>query len=85
MKAVVGIDGSKYGDWALEWVAKLPLKTTPSIVTIGGGTGTFMVLSALKEYPVHLSAVISMADDGGSTGIGLLGGRLLQFSGELTF
>lgn len=24
MKAVVGIDGSKYGEWALEWLMKLP-------------------------------------------------------------
>jgi uncharacterized cofD-like protein len=40
-----------------------------NIVTIGGGTGTFMVLSALKKYPVHLAAIVSMADDGGSTGM----------------
>ncbi len=39
------------------------------IVVIGGGTGTFTVLSGLKKYPVDLSAVVSMADDGGSTGI----------------
>lgn len=39
------------------------------IVAIGGGTGTFMVLSALKDRPVHLTAVVSMADDGGSTGV----------------
>lgn len=39
------------------------------IVTIGGGTGTFMLLSALKGYPVDLTAIISMADDGGSTGL----------------
>ncbi|MEK7094482.1 MAG: gluconeogenesis factor YvcK family protein [Patescibacteria group bacterium] len=39
------------------------------IVTIGGGTGTFVVLSGLKKYPVNLSAVVSMADDGGSTGV----------------
>ena len=39
------------------------------IVTIGGGTGTFVVLSALKSLPgVSLSAVVSVADDGGSTG-----------------
>jgi nucleotide-binding universal stress UspA family protein len=36
MKAVVGIDGSKYGDWALEWVAKLPLKAAPSVVGVHG-------------------------------------------------
>jgi uncharacterized cofD-like protein len=39
------------------------------IVVIGGGTGTFTVLTGLKRYPVELSAVVSMADDGGSTGI----------------
>lgn len=38
-------------------------------MTIGGGTGTFVVLSALKSYPVHLSAIVSMADDGGSSGM----------------
>lgn len=39
------------------------------VVTIGGGTGSFMLLSGLKKYPVELSAIVSMADDGGSTGI----------------
>lgn len=39
------------------------------IVVIGGGTGNFAVLRGLKNYPVDLSAVVSMADDGGSTGI----------------
>ncbi|MEA2088538.1 MAG: gluconeogenesis factor YvcK family protein [Patescibacteria group bacterium] len=40
-----------------------------NIVVIGGGTGTFTVLSALKKYKdLHLSAIVSMADDGGSTG-----------------
>ncbi len=38
-------------------------------MVIGGGTGTFMVLSALKNYDLNLTAVVSMADDGGSTGI----------------
>ncbi len=38
------------------------------IVTIGGGTGSFTLLSGLKRYPVDISAIVSMADDGGSTG-----------------
>lgn len=38
------------------------------VVVIGGGTGTFTVLSGLKHYPVALSAIVTMADDGGSTG-----------------
>jgi len=38
------------------------------IVVIGGGAGNFVVLSALRDYPVKLSSVVSMADSGGSTG-----------------
>jgi len=39
------------------------------VVTIGGGTGNFAVLKGLRQYDVDISAVVSMADDGGSTGI----------------
>jgi len=39
-----------------------------NVVVIGGGTGTFTVLSALKDLDLSLTAVVSMADDGGSTG-----------------
>ncbi len=39
------------------------------IVTMGGGTGTFVVLSGLRRLPdAHLTAIVSSADDGGSTG-----------------
>ncbi len=38
------------------------------IVTIGGGTGSFTLLSGLRDYPFDISAIVSMADDGGSTG-----------------
>lgn len=40
-----------------------------NVVTIGGGTGNFVVLTSLKPYPLNLSAVVSMADDGGSNAI----------------
>lgn len=43
-------------------------RQSPKIVTIGGGTGSFVVLSGLKKYPVSISAIVSMMDDGGSTG-----------------
>jgi uncharacterized cofD-like protein len=39
------------------------------VVVIGGGTGNFAVLKGLRNYDVDLSAIVSMADDGGSTGI----------------
>lgn len=45
------------------------MKEKQKIVTIGGGTGSFMILSGLKKYPIDLSAVVSMSDDGGSTGV----------------
>ena len=37
-----------------------------NIVCIGGGTGVSVVLSGLKKYPVNLSAIVTMADSGGS-------------------
>ncbi len=39
------------------------------VVVIGGGTGVFTVLSGLKEYDYQLAAIVTMADDGGSTGV----------------
>jgi uncharacterized cofD-like protein len=39
------------------------------VVTLGGGTGTFVLLSGLRRLPgVSLSAIVTSADDGGSTG-----------------
>ena len=37
------------------------------IVTIGGGTGTFSLLSHLKKYQFHISAIVTMSDSGGSS------------------
>lgn len=38
------------------------------VTVIGGGTGTFVVLSGLKDKKLDLSVVVSMMDSGGSTG-----------------
>jgi len=38
-------------------------------VVIGGGTGSFTVLRGLREYTSNITALVSMADDGGSTGV----------------
>jgi uncharacterized cofD-like protein len=38
------------------------------IVVIGGGTGSFVVLSGLKHFAYNITALVSMVDDGGSTG-----------------
>lgn len=41
----------------------------PAIVTVGGGTGSFVLLSGLRRYVRNLTAIVTMSDDGGSTGI----------------
>jgi len=38
------------------------------VTVIGGGTGSFVVLSGLKKHPLDLGVIVSMADSGGSTG-----------------
>ena len=40
----------------------------PKIVAIGGGTGLSMLLRGLKEHTSNLTAVVTVADDGGSSG-----------------
>lgn len=45
------------------------LKQQPAIVVIGGGTGSFTLLQELKNVTNNLTALVSMADDGGSTGV----------------
>lgn len=44
------------------------LQRRPRIVAVGGGTGLSVVLRGLKEFEVDLTAVVTVADDGGSSG-----------------
>ncbi|ALS25621.1 YvcK family protein [Paenibacillus cisolokensis] len=41
----------------------------PQIVVIGGGTGLSVMLRGLKEKPLDITAIVTVADDGGSSGI----------------
>lgn len=41
----------------------------PRVVAIGGGTGLSTILRGLKEHTSNLTAVVTVADDGGSSGI----------------
>ncbi len=43
--------------------------TELKIAVIGGGTGSFTLLSALKDHTSQIAALVNMADDGGSTGV----------------
>lgn len=38
------------------------------VVVMGGGTGIFPVISALKQMEVHITSVVAVSDSGGSTG-----------------
>ncbi len=41
---------------------------TPKVVVMGGGTGTFTVVSALKHLDWDITTIIAVSDSGGSTG-----------------
>ena len=38
------------------------------VVVLGGGTGLSVLLSGLKLFPIDITAIVSVADDGESTG-----------------
>ncbi|BDA39353.1 gluconeogenesis factor YvcK family protein [Candidatus Atelocyanobacterium thalassae] len=44
------------------------LNRGPKIVTIGGGTGLSTLLRGLKQYSANITAIVTVADDGGSSG-----------------
>jgi len=48
--------------------ARCQLKRGPKIVVVGGGTGLSALLRGLKEYTSNLTAIVTVADDGGSSG-----------------
>ena len=41
----------------------------PRVVVIGGGTGQSTLLRGLKEHTSNLTAIVAVADDGGSSGV----------------
>jgi uncharacterized cofD-like protein len=44
------------------------METAPKIVAVGGGTGLSTLLRGLKAHTPHLTAIVTVADDGGSSG-----------------
>lgn len=49
-------------------LSNLKLSKGPKVVVIGGGTGLSVMLRGLKTKTYNLTAVVTVADDGGSTG-----------------
>ena len=48
---------------------RLPKEHGPKVVAIGGGHGLSTMLRGLKHYTENLSAVVTVADDGGGSGM----------------
>jgi len=44
------------------------LRRGPKIVVVGGGTGLSALLRGLKQYTCNLTAIVTVSDDGGSSG-----------------
>ena len=44
------------------------MSTKIKVVAIGGGTGLSVLLRGLKKYPLEITAIVTVADDGGSSG-----------------
>lgn len=57
-----------------EYIREFTLKDivtvrNPKVVALGGGTGLSSILRGLKKYTSRLTAVVTVADDGGSSGM----------------
>jgi len=47
----------------------IPGKREPKVVAIGGGHGLSTMLRGLKRYTKHITAIVTVADDGGGSGM----------------
>ena len=47
---------------------KRVLERGPNLVVVGGGTGLSTMLHGLKEYTSNITAIVTVSDDGGSSG-----------------
>lgn len=65
MRAVLPDPSSKVSDIIFQ---NIRLDKGPKIVVIGGGTGLSNLLRGLKSHTSNLSAIVTVADDGGSSG-----------------
>jgi uncharacterized cofD-like protein len=73
---LIGHFGTLQFFWSMvAWLPKTDFKPAtgkeikgPKIVVIGGGTGLGTILRGLKEITSHLTAIVTVADDGGSSG-----------------
>lgn len=60
---------SRRGSGSLSVQQLRALERGPRIVALGGGTGLSTVLRGLKHHSNNITAVVTVADDGGSSGV----------------
>ena len=65
IRAVLPVQNSKVSDMIFQ---NIRLEKGPKIVVIGGGTGLSNLLRGLKVHTNNLTAIVTVADDGGSSG-----------------
>lgn len=69
-RSIVGVISPEHLDALPEVIQrKRSLSQGARIVVIGGGTGLATLLRGLKQYSSNLTAVVTMTDDGGSSGL----------------
>ena len=67
--SMLDISDSRDSDILLENLyRKRKLNRGPRIVAVGGGTGLSMLLSGIKNITSNITAIVSVGDDGGSSG-----------------
>ncbi len=60
--------GEAVADTVLKHRLREQRERGPKIVAIGGGTGLSMLLRGLKQHTANITAIVTVADDGGSSG-----------------
>lgn len=69
VRSVVGAVVPGYGGHLADDVLQAnSLKRGPAVVVIGGGTGLSTLLRGLKEHTSNITAIVTVTDDGGSSG-----------------
>lgn len=67
--SIMGLDSEKDNQHLLEALyRKRKLNRGPKIVAVGGGTGLSMLLKGIKHITNNITAVVTVGDDGGSSG-----------------
>lgn len=67
--SIMGLNGDKEKGTILEALyRRRKLNRGPKIVAIGGGTGLSMLLKGIKKITNNITAVVTVGDDGGSSG-----------------